>query len=124
MPESILDSTKKALGIDSEYTAFDPDITMYINGVFSTLLQLGVGPEEGFEIADKEATWDDFIGDNKAINSVKTYVYLKVRMLFDPPATSFALDSMSKMAAEIEWRLLVAVDKPVVYLEEGPFAHE
>jgi len=107
VPDSILDTTKKALGLISEYTAFDTDILMHINSVFSTLAQLGIGPEEGFSIEDKDAVWADFLGEDKRLNSVKSYMYLRVRMLFDPPATSFVQDSMKKQIEEFEWRLNV-----------------
>lgn len=104
--DSILDTTKKLLGFDWDYTAFDTDITVHINSIFFTLQQLGVGPDTGFFIADNTATWSDFIGTD-LINAVKTYMYLKVRLLFDPPATSFAIDAISKQAADLEWRLNV-----------------
>lgn len=105
----ILDSTKKLLGIDSEYDVFDPEILVHINSVFSTLTQLGVGPDDGFYV-DENTTWSMFLGADNRINSVKTYVYLKVRLLFDPPTTSFAIDSFKKQAEELEWRLNVVVD--------------
>jgi hypothetical protein len=104
---SILQSTKKVLGIEASYTAFDPDILMHINSAFSTLDQLGVGPEGGFEIFDESATWSDFIGDDPRLNSVKTYVYLKVRLAFDPPGTSYLINALEKQATELEWRLNV-----------------
>lgn len=105
MTESILNSTKKVLGLDSSYTAFDQDIIMHINSVFATLNQLSVGPDAGFSITDSSSTWESYLGANKNLNSVKSYMYLKVRLLFDPPATSFAIDSMQKQANEYEWRL-------------------
>lgn len=107
---SILDSVKKPLGIDSSYDVFDQDIIMHINSVFATLQQLGVGPSDAFAIEDSSANWDEFIKDTKNINSVKSYIYIKVRLLFDPPTTSFALDAMKKQADEYEWRLNVAAD--------------
>ena len=107
MLTSILNSTKKNLGIDSEYTAFDEDIMMHINSVLSTLCQIGIGPEEGFDISDETAVWADFLGTDKRLNSVKTYVYLRVRLLFDPPQTSFLIASLQKQLEEIEWRLNV-----------------
>lgn len=107
MTDSILESTKKVLGIESDYTAFDVDILMHINSVFSTLNQLGVGPADSFTIEDKIPTWADFLETKKNINSVKTYVYLKVRLIFDPPSTSFAIESMQKQIQEFEWRLNV-----------------
>jgi hypothetical protein len=103
---SILDSIKKNLGLDTDYTIFDPDITMHINSVFFSLQQLGVGPADGFAIEDNTANWDLYIGTDQ-INAVKSYVYIKVRLMFDPPATSFAIDSLAKQAEELEWRLNV-----------------
>lgn len=111
--DSILDTTKKLLGFESDYTAFDLDIITHINAVFSTLKSLGVGPANGFMITDKEAVWADFTG-LEMMNDVKSYMFMKVRMMFDPPTTSFHLDSLKKMAEEIEWRLYVQADPPVV----------
>lgn len=105
MSTSILTSTKKNLGLDEAYEAFDPDIVLYINGVFSTLNQLGVGPEQGFSIEDAAATWDAFIGTDPRLNSVKSYVSLCVRLLFDPPGTSYLIASFEKQKQELEWRL-------------------
>lgn len=107
MSDSILDSTKKILGIEPDYTAFDQDITMHINSVFATLNQLGIGPNNGFAIEDADSEWEDFLGDDPRLNSVKTYIYLRVRLLFDPPSTSFLLNSMKEQLQEIEWRLNV-----------------
>ena len=108
--DSILTSIKKLLGIDEEYTQFDNDIIMHINTVFLNLTQLGVGPEEGFLIEDDAATWDDFIGDSSQLQAVKTYVYLKVKLLFDPPLSSSVIESINRIISELEWRLNVAVD--------------
>jgi len=105
--ESILESTKKVLGLDADNTDFDVDVLMHINSVFSTLQQLGIGPEEGFAIEDDTAVWSDFLEEVKLLNNVKTYVYLRVRMLFDPPTTSFAIDAMRKQIEELEWRINV-----------------
>lgn len=107
MIASILTSVKKNLGIDESYTFFDDDILLYINGVFSTLNQLGIGPDDGFAIEDATATWDTYLADNLKLNSVKTYMYLKVRLLFDPPTTSFAIEALNNQATELEWRLNV-----------------
>ena len=107
---SILTSVKKAMGITPEYTHFDPDIIMHINSVFLTLEQLGVGPKEGFAIEDEQDEWSDFIGDNKLLNAVKSWTYLKVRLLFDPPQSSAAVESINRMIAEFEWRINVTVD--------------
>lgn len=108
--ESILDSIKKVLGLDPEYTEFDNDVIMHVNSIFSTLNQLGVGPEDSFSIEDSTSIWDDFIGSAKNITSVKSYVYLKVRLIFDPPATSFAIAAFEKQASELEWRLNVVTE--------------
>lgn len=101
---SILTDVKKALGLDEDYTAFDLDIVMHINTAFATLNQLGPGPSAGYMIEDKTATWDAFYSDPK-MNSVRTYVYLKVRSLFDPPQTGYLVEAMAKQLAEMEWRL-------------------
>ena len=108
--ESILTSIKKLLGIEEEYTQFDNDIIMHINTVFLNLTQLGVGPAEGFLIEDDTATWYDFIGDSNQLQAVKSYMYLKVKLLFDPPLSSSVIESMNRMIAELEWRLNVSVD--------------
>lgn len=104
---SILNDTKKMLGIDPTYTAFDTDVMMHINSVFSVLTQLGIGLETGFMIEDDSATWGNFLEDDPRFNSIRTYVYLRVRMLFDPPATSFHIAAMEKQIQEIEFRLNV-----------------
>jgi hypothetical protein len=108
--DSILDTTKKLLGFESDYTAFDLDIITHINTVFSTLQSLGVGPSEGFMITDNAAVWDEFTGLEN-MNSVKSYMFMRVRLMFDPPTTSFHLDSLKKMAEEIEWRLHVQAEE-------------
>jgi hypothetical protein len=105
--QSILTSTKKILGIGEMDDSFDVDILLHINSVFSILTQVGIGPVEGFMIEDSSDTWDTFFGNDPRLNSVKTYVYLRVRLVFDPPSTSFVIDSMQKQIAEIEWRLNV-----------------
>jgi hypothetical protein len=104
---SILTSTKKILGIAEADTAFDLDILTHINGVFSTLNQLGVGPVEGFSIEDATATWDAFLGVDPRLNNVKQYVYLRVRMIFDPPQTSYLIDAQKRQIEELEWRMNV-----------------
>ena len=105
MEQSILTSTKKILGLAADYTAFDLDIITHINSTFSTLTHLGVGPAEGFMIEDGEAEWEDFIEDISQLNSVKSYVFLKVRQLFDPPTTSYLITAVEKQIQEFEWRL-------------------
>lgn len=115
--ESILTSIKKLLGIDEAYEAFDTDIIIHINSIFSVLNQLGVGPKETFSITDKTQTWDEFMktwedgSDRIDMGMVKTYVYLKVRMIFDPPTNSSAMDAFNAQAAELEWRLNTLCDE-------------
>lgn len=105
MEPSILTSTKKVLGIAETYTVFDMDILTFINTAFSILNQLGVGPVDGFFIEDESAEWEDFDVPANQLNLVRTYVFLKVRMLFDPPATSFLISAMTDQLKEYEWRL-------------------
>lgn len=107
MSDSILKTTKKSLDIPEDYDVFDQNIILHINSVFSTLNQLGIGPVDGFEIEDDSATWTSFLGMNVRYNMVKTYMYLRVRMLFDPPTTSFLIDAVNKQKDELEWRLSV-----------------
>lgn len=108
--ESILTSIKKTLGIDESYKQFDADIIMHINSVLSILTQLGVGPPEGFSIENVLDTWNDFIPENYNLENIKTYVYLKVKLLFDPPLSSAVIDSMNRLISEFEWRINVQVD--------------
>lgn len=110
MNNSILTSIKKLLGITEEYTHFDADITIHINSVFAILHQLGVGPEKGYSIVDAQNTWDELLLDSTTLESVKTYTYLKVRLLFDPPTSSSVLDSMTRTISEFEWRIQVAAE--------------
>jgi hypothetical protein len=107
----ILSDVKKTLNIDPDVTDFDLEVIMHINGVFGTLNQLGIGPSEGLEISDDTVTWDSLIGTEVRLNAVKTYVYLRVRRLFDPPTTSYLVDAYAKQIEELEWRLTVAVDE-------------
>lgn len=112
--ESILTSIKKLLGISEEYTHFDPDIIMHINSVFMILTQLGVGPPKGFLIEDDTSLWTDFTSDTPQIEAVKSFVYLKVKLLFDPPLSSAVIESTNRLLSELEWRLNVAVETPQV----------
>ena len=105
MPESILKNIKKTLNLPADYEAFDQDVLMHINTVFSTLNQLGVGPALGFMIEDAGVTWDEFLGNDPRLNHIKTYVYLRVRLLFDPPATGFLTMAIEKQITELEWRI-------------------
>lgn len=109
--ESILTSIKKLLGIAEEYKHFDADIITHINSVFLILTQIGVGPSEGFSIIGENEVWDNFLPDDqKNLLAVKTYVYLKVKLLFDPPASSTLIQSTEKLIAEYEFRLNVAAE--------------
>lgn len=107
MIASILTSIKKSLNLADDYEAFDQDVIMHINSVFSTLNQLGVGPVNGFMIQDKTPTWDAFFGSDPRLNHVKTYVFLRVRLLFDPPSTGFHTTAIEQQIKELEWRLNV-----------------
>lgn len=108
--DSILTSIKKLLGITEEYEHFDADLIMHINSVFAVLTQLGVGPSEGFSIKDSSAIWEDFIPDLSNYESIKSYMHLKVKLLFDPPASSVVTESMNRLISEFEWRLNVTAD--------------
>lgn len=108
--ESILTSIKKLLGIPEDYEQFDQDIIMHINSVCMILSQLGVGPKDGYSINGKDNTWNEFISDNKLLEAVKSYMYLKVRLLFDPPTSSALIESANRMINEFEWRINVIVD--------------
>ena len=108
MEPSILHSVKKVLGIAEEYTVFDQDILIHINTALSTLTQLGVGPPTGFTVDDAADEWDDFFDPtDHQYNAIKSYVYLRVRMLFDPPQTSYLIEAQQKQLEELEWRLNV-----------------
>ena len=111
MPNSILTSIKKLLGITEEYTHFDPDIIMHINSVFMILSQLGVGPVERFSISDSTSTWDEFVTDSQNLEAIKSYMHMKVKLLFDPPQSSAVIEAMNRMISELEWRLNVEADK-------------
>lgn len=109
--ESILTSIKKLLGIAEEYKQFDADIIMHINSVFADLAQMGVGPSNGFVIWDDTAIWDDFISDDLLLQSVKSYMLLRVKILFDPNSVgSSTLASYERQIAQWEWRLNVAAE--------------
>lgn len=110
MEDSILLSTKKYLGIADEDDGFDMDILMSINSVFGILTQLGVGPKEGYAISDDTATWSDYLQDNALLEMVKTYMYLKVRMIFDAPTSGSVNSAHEALIAELEWRINVMVD--------------
>lgn len=108
--ESILTSIKKVLGIYEEDISFDMDIIMHINTVFMILRQMGIGPSEGYSITGSYDTWNDYLEDTSLIESVKTYVALRVRQIFDPPASSAIMEAMNRTISELEWRLNAQVD--------------
>lgn len=108
--DSILTSIKKLLGIIETDTSFDTDVIMHINTVFMILNQVGVGPEGGFSITDSSAKWSDFMEDESKIEGMKTYVYLKVKEVFDPPTNLAILNNMKELARELEWRLNIECD--------------
>lgn len=110
MEESILISIKQLLGLTKEYTVFDPAIIIHINTVFMTLNQLGVGPAEGFRIEDDMEVWHSYIQEEDNLESVKTYIYLKVKLLFDPPLNSSIITAMQQQINELEWRLNVEAE--------------
>lgn len=105
MSDSILDSVKKVCNIDPSYTQFDDVILLHINTVFSTLNQLGVGPDAGFMIEDNTVTWDAFVGTDLSKNNIKTYMGLCVRVIFDPPPSSWAVQAMQQQIEEFTWRI-------------------
>jgi hypothetical protein len=109
-PASILDSIKKSLGFESEYTAFDVDIIMHVNSVLVNLRQLDVGPVTGFAISDNTQLWTDLTPDIVMLAQIKSYVYIKVKLIFDTPATSFVIDALKEQAAEFEWRLNITAE--------------
>jgi hypothetical protein len=106
--ESILDSVKKMLGIDDEDVHFDGEIIIYINGALMFLNQLGIG--QNLYISDRIKTWSELLGDRTDLEAVKQYVYLRVRLIFDPPATGFATDAIERQIRELEWRINVQAE--------------
>lgn len=108
--ESVLDSLKKMLGFEPDYAAFDMDIIIHTNSIFATLNQLGVGPKETYQITDRSNVWSEFTNGLPFINDVKTYMYFRLRLIFDPPTTSFGLTAIEKQVTELEWRLNVKDD--------------
>lgn len=108
--DSILISIKKMLGITEEYDYFDPDIIMHINTVFSVLTQLGVGPKGGYAISDKTAKWSDYDNSDSRLEMLKSYMYLKVKLLFDAPLGTASIEAINRQISELEWRINVTVD--------------
>ncbi len=108
--ESILTSIKKMLGITEEYEHFDADLIIHINSVFMILTQLGVGSDNGFSISGKDEVWSDFLVEEQQLELVKSYMHLKVKLLFDPPLGSAVIEVINRQISEFEWRLNAAVD--------------
>lgn len=110
MGDSILLTIKKLLGIGNDYKYFDEDIIIHINSVLMILNQLGIGPVTGFSISDESATWSDFVDNLSMLEAVRSYVYIKVRLLFDPPTSSFTITALENQIKELEWRLNVMAE--------------
>jgi hypothetical protein len=107
--DTILETTKRQCNIDSEDTSYDLEIITHINTVFFILQQLGIGPAMGFSLIDGTEKWSEFVGAD-GINAVRTYMGLRVKMLFDPPATGPATEAMERQAAQLEWRLNIHME--------------
>lgn len=105
--DSILNSIKNQLNINVEETGFDDELILNINSVFSTLYQIGVGPANGYSISDSSSLWTDYLTNEVALEMVKSYMYLKVKIMFDPPTNSSYLSAMNEMIKEYEWRMNV-----------------
>lgn len=119
MASSILTTVKKTLGLDESYTVYDPDLILLINSVLANLNQIGVGEDVGFQIEDKNATWESFLGSDPRLNNVKAYTAIKVRLLFDAPATSFAIAALESQAKELEFRIYMTAEV-ATWQEEHP----
>jgi hypothetical protein len=111
VPNSILGTIKKMLGISYDDSSFDTDIIMNINSVFMILEQLGIGPDGGFSILGNTEIWSDYLGDITNLEGIKSYIYLKVKILFDPPTSSAVLDAINRQISEFEWRLNIQVEQ-------------
>ena len=115
--DSILTTVKEMLGITEEYTHFDVDIIAHINTVLAILSQIGLTTTNGFSIKDEDASWNSIILPGTNLEMVKTYVYMKVKLIFDPPQSSGAVESMKQLISEMEWRISVSVDPPTTFSE-------
>lgn len=107
---SILETIKKLIGLDKDYGVFDIDLIVAINSSFMILNQLGIGPEKPFSISDSEATWSDFFGDEEIFALAKSYIYLRTRLLFDPPSSGVLHEAVERQISEFEWRMHVQAD--------------
>lgn len=110
---SILISVKLALGIDQDYSGFDTQVTMLINSALLSLNQLGIGPEEGVTVTGIGEEWSLLLVAETDIEAIKAFVYLKTKLGFDPPSTSFVLNAMERQIEQLEWRLMAQVEEPV-----------
>lgn len=117
MSESILDSTKKILGIATDDTSFDEDVIMHINSAIAVLHQLGIGPLEAIEITDNTTQWSALLGGDARLNPAKNVIYLRTKLIFDPPATSAVLTAIQEQINQLEWRLNI-VRENSVYVQE------
>ena len=112
MADSIFNSVKKVVGLLGDDDSFDEDILLHINSVVSTLRQLGLSIPSDFYVRDDVQTWRDLLGEFRDLDLVKSYMAMKVRLMFDPPSSSFGLASMTEMVKELEWRINVLTDQP------------
>lgn len=112
--DSILHDIKQLLGQEWDDVTFDKDIIIHINTVFFELQQIGVGPDAGFSITNANDKWSAFITVDNNLAAVKSYIYIKVRFLFDPPSTGPLMQSLQAQADKLEWRLMVHTDPPVL----------
>lgn len=109
-PDSILDSVKKALGLDYTDTTFDLDVTMFINSAFGSLTQLGVGSDTGFIISDNTTQWSQYVSDLMYLGMLKSYIFMSVKLAFDPPSTSFGIDAFKEQKQELAWRINIEAE--------------
>lgn len=121
--EPVLKEVKASLGIANEVTVFDRELKMHINSAFGTLSQLGLGPEGGFEVESGTETWNDFLAEDLNLSPVKSYVHLRVKLLFDPPANSWVTVAMKEQIEQLEWRLNV-VREDTIPIEDSPLPDE
>lgn len=110
MNENILGSIRHATGLGDEHVFFDPDLVMHINSVFDILHQLGIGPSGGFKLETGEELWSEFLGDSETLEMVKTYMYISVKLVFDPPQNSFLVKQLEDTKKEYEWRMNVGAE--------------
>lgn len=111
--DSILHDIKQLVGQEWDDTTYDLDIKTAINTAFLDLAQIGVGPEDGFEILDHTTKWDEYTHNDKMLNGVKSFIHIKTRLLFDPPTNGFLVTSLNEQLAKLEWRLMVYMDPPI-----------